>query len=168
MICSNKCKEYLCDINGNCLQCADPNFIGDNCDRCTDGKYGSQCRNNCPLNCLSCESASYCTSCTDGFKGFTCSTKTECPDNCRNNTVCLSTGQEQPAGRVMDTVKMNVQTVLVVTIVVLLAMMDVLHVHVAKLMNVCHVKLENMAMMDHTTHAGTLAIIHVRIILVTR
>ncbi|WAR16435.1 TENX-like protein [Mya arenaria] len=91
MICSNKCKDSLCDIFGNCFQCADPNFKGDNCDRCIDGKYGSQCKNNCPVNCLSCESATNCTSCTDGFKDITCSMKTECPDNC--NLFCLSNGK---------------------------------------------------------------------------
>ncbi|XP_052764466.1 multiple epidermal growth factor-like domains protein 10 isoform X2 [Mya arenaria] len=93
MICSNKCKDYICDMYGNCLQCEEPNFIGDNCGRCIDGKYGSQCKNDCPVNCLSCESATNCTSCTDGFKGITCSTKTECPEYCFNNTVCLSTGK---------------------------------------------------------------------------
>ncbi|WAR16495.1 TENX-like protein [Mya arenaria] len=91
--CSNKCKAFLCDINGNCLQCDDPNFKGDNCDRCVDGKYGNQCKKNCPVNCISCESDTHCTSCTDEFTGITCSTRTECPDNCYNSSFCLSTGK---------------------------------------------------------------------------
>ncbi|WAR16473.1 TENX-like protein, partial [Mya arenaria] len=95
MVCNNKCKDFLCDINGNCLECDDPNFIGGNCDRCIDGKYGNQCKNDCPVNCLSCESASHCTSCTDGFNGITCTTKTEFPANCynNNNTGCTSSSK---------------------------------------------------------------------------
>ncbi|XP_052763358.1 uncharacterized protein LOC128205624 isoform X2 [Mya arenaria] len=83
--CIDKCKESECDLHGNCLECADQNFTGGTCDRCIKGKYGSQCDLNCPLNCLSCDSATKCSSCKRGFNGITCSVKLECPDNCYND-----------------------------------------------------------------------------------
>ncbi|XP_052765203.1 cell death abnormality protein 1-like [Mya arenaria] len=91
-VCSNKCKDFLCDIYGNCLECDDPNFTGGNCDICIDGKYGIDCSRNCPVNCLSCVSETYCTACKDKFTEPSC-----CPENCyhdnckiRRNGICVS------------------------------------------------------------------------------
>ncbi|XP_052763346.1 cell death abnormality protein 1-like isoform X3 [Mya arenaria] len=89
--CSYKCKKSMCDLHGNCMECADQNFTGSTCDRCIEGKYGYQCDLNCPLRCLSCDSATKCSSCKKGFNGLTCSVKMECPDNCYNDA-CLSSG----------------------------------------------------------------------------
>ncbi|XP_052763267.1 multiple epidermal growth factor-like domains protein 6 [Mya arenaria] len=90
MICSNKCKYFLCDINGNCLKCADPDFTGGNCDRCVEGKFGRVCNNDCSsckdnhcpedrLNALKCDE------CADGMYGNLCNET--CPQHCLNN-VC--------------------------------------------------------------------------------
>ncbi|WAR16497.1 TENX-like protein [Mya arenaria] len=86
--CSIKCKDSVCDLYRNCLECADQNFTGGTCNRCIEGKYGSQCDLNCPLTCLSCDSATKCSLCKKGFNDITCSVKLECLDNCYNDT-CL-------------------------------------------------------------------------------
>ncbi|XP_052763610.1 multiple epidermal growth factor-like domains protein 10 isoform X2 [Mya arenaria] len=86
--CSIKCKDSVCDLYRNCLECADQNFTGGTCNRCIEGKYGSQCDLNCPLSCLSCDSATKCSLCKKGFNDITCSVKLECLDNCYNDT-CL-------------------------------------------------------------------------------
>ncbi|WAR16528.1 PTPRT-like protein, partial [Mya arenaria] len=101
--CSRKCKDYLCDIYGHCLECADPHFLGSSCDRCINGKYGSLCHNNCPVNCYSdCSSTENCKygtcyrngscigGCKDEFSGSRCEQKT-CPINCNcdNNNSCF-------------------------------------------------------------------------------
>ncbi|WAR16550.1 TEuncharacterized [Mya arenaria] len=93
--CSGKCKGYLCEIDhGNCLECRDPNFTGGRCDRCVNGKYGSECELDCPVNCLSCESATNCTECKTGFTGIglQCLLRSDCPENCIGYK-CDSTGK---------------------------------------------------------------------------
>ncbi|XP_052763376.1 uncharacterized protein LOC128205628 isoform X3 [Mya arenaria] len=88
--CSRKCKDYLCDIYGHCLECADPHFLGSSCDRCINGKYGSLCHNNCPVNCYSdCSSTGICKSCKDGFFSNYCNIS--CSENCKYGT-CYRNG----------------------------------------------------------------------------
>ncbi|WAR16548.1 PTPRT-like protein [Mya arenaria] len=85
IICSNSCKDNLCDIDGHCLECAYPNLLGDSCDKCINGKYGNLCNNNCPQNCYSgCLSTGICESCKDGFFGHHCNMS--CSENCKYGT----------------------------------------------------------------------------------
>ncbi|WAR16470.1 PTPRE-like protein, partial [Mya arenaria] len=96
-MCSNSCKDSLCNIDGHCLKCADPNLYGGSCDKCINGKYGNLCDNNCPKNCYSvrvyanydhlCPKnrllAEKCDACEEGTYGYLC--HETCRQHCLNN-----------------------------------------------------------------------------------
>ncbi|KAL5016638.1 hypothetical protein ScPMuIL_006227 [Solemya velum] len=95
LICNVNCKEERCDRNGvcsggcvdgwtgqtcstpcnitNCLQCEMKGVSNTTtCTKCAVPYTGDECGQECPVNCLGCDSIDSCTACRDGFFGSTC------------------------------------------------------------------------------------------------
>ncbi|WAR16474.1 hypothetical protein MAR_031068 [Mya arenaria] len=110
MPCSNKCKDYQCDIHGNCIQCARDEFgrrcnnscssckhnhcpedrlNALKCDECTGGTYGNFCNETCPQHCLNnvCDQGNGACECDVDyhFQNGKC-IPTYCPVNCSTCT----------------------------------------------------------------------------------
>lgn len=61
LTCDNACLNKTCDITGNCIH------------GCEKKKYGSNCNQDCPTECKTCRSSSFCLTCEDGFDVGLCS-----------------------------------------------------------------------------------------------
>ncbi|XP_060558053.1 cell death abnormality protein 1-like [Ruditapes philippinarum] len=82
--CSVNCVGGTCNKgNGNCEKGCKPNYIGDKCDTCSPGIYGTFCDLNCTENCLACVSPTNCTECNTGYYGDKCTST--CPSGCNGN-----------------------------------------------------------------------------------
>ncbi|XP_060558052.1 scavenger receptor class F member 1-like [Ruditapes philippinarum] len=83
--CSVGCDGQRCSkYDGYCSTGCRHGYIGDKCDTCEPGLYGSYCDLSCPENCYACFSASNCTVCKSGFYGETCNNTCSlgCYGNC--------------------------------------------------------------------------------------
>ena len=72
------CNVTCSNINKNCMQCKG-NVEDGICMTCNVSHFGNFCDNECPENCLKCESNQLCTECKPGHSGETCL------DTCKND-----------------------------------------------------------------------------------
>ncbi|XP_078320061.1 uncharacterized protein LOC111119718 isoform X2 [Crassostrea virginica] len=80
LTCDSACINKTCDITGNCIH------------GCEKKKYGSNCNQDCPTECKTCQNSSFCLTCEDGFEGPSCSSRVNGTVN--NIAGCDGLGEE--------------------------------------------------------------------------
>ncbi|XP_052763965.1 platelet endothelial aggregation receptor 1-like isoform X1 [Mya arenaria] len=83
--CSKSCSVGCnsCSDDGTCSQCTE-NIEGVKCETCIQGKYGTNCTNDCLHRNCRCTTDTYCDSCKDGFYGRTTYCQSPCSAGCQN------------------------------------------------------------------------------------
>ncbi|XP_052763475.1 protein draper-like [Mya arenaria] len=84
--CSVGCDGGVCNDNGSCSSCK-PNFEGNTCRKCIQGKYGATCSLDCVHENCHCTTSNGCDSCKTGFYSNNTFCQTPCSPGCRNG-VC--------------------------------------------------------------------------------
>ncbi|XP_060581674.1 multiple epidermal growth factor-like domains protein 10 [Ruditapes philippinarum] len=79
--CGKGCLNNTCSITGKC-PCKSTDFYTGKCEYCAENdRYGDECNNTCPMNCLSCSSGTYCSICkNDAYYGPYCQNR--CSHGC--------------------------------------------------------------------------------------